>query len=209
MKNILIILIYITSTSLLAACKKNDTISVNSNISNLKDINDFSVKINGDKYTKLGIACKENRLSNLKELLKNGANINLAKSDDIYEFDALYVAIENNNIEIVKYLIQNNIDLNKIYTEEGITPVSLAVMLDEKEILYILIKKGLNINAASISDSDYKYTPLTIAVDNNNYQIAKLLIENGANINIHDNYGNSIKNTILKKGMEWEKLINK
>lgn len=210
-KNIFLILTIIIINGLLIACKKNEieSLSNGSNISHLKNINDFSEQINGEKYTKLGIACKENKLSSLKKLLTKGADINLAKTDDIYEFDALYVAIENNSIDIVKYLSQNKIDFNKIYTEEGLTPVALAVKLNKKEILDILIQKGSNVNAAPIAETDYKYVPLLIAVENNNYKIAKTLIDNGADINISDDNGNSVKKIISKKGKEWNKLIHK
>ena len=162
---------------LLVACKKNDTISNNEmNRINIEKINQFTEQSNGDTYTKLGIACKENKLSEVKDLLSKGADVNLAKTDDIYEYDALYVAIENNRVKIVEYLSTIKVDFNKIYTEEGLTPVALAVKLNEKEILDILIKKGANINAANVAETDYTYIPILIAVENNNLQIAKKLI---------------------------------
>lgn len=193
---------------LIVACKKNDTISNNKmNSINIEKINQFTEQNNGDTYTKLGIACKENKLSEVKDLLSKGADVNLAKTDDIYEYDALYVAIENNRVKIVEYLSTIKVDFNKIYTEEGLTPVALAVKLNEKEILDILIKKGANINAANVAETDYTYIPILIAVENNNLQIAKKLIDNGVNMNIHDQSGNSIKSLISKKGKEWSQLI--
>src|SRR5690606_24544704 len=99
-----------------------------------------------------------------------GADINIAKSDDIYEVDALFVAIENNHYSIVKYLIDNGSNTNKLYNEDGLTPIVLASKLNLYDISELLIKNGVHINSASKA--------LEFAQQNKNDRLIKLLEHN-------------------------------
>lgn len=180
MKNPFLIFILILQASLFVSCKKNDTIISNTaNSINLEKINQFTEKIDDDKYTELGIACKNNDLSEVKRLISKGANIDLAKTDDIYEYDALYVAIENNHPQIVEYLLNSGAKANKIYTEDGLTPLTFASKLNQYEISEILVKKGANVNGEHTLES--MNSPLQFANENKNKKLIKLLISYGAN----------------------------
>lgn len=170
-------------------------------------INNFDEKIDGFAYTKLGLQCKVGNIHEIQKLLLQGADINLGKKDDIYEYDALYVAIEGNHIKIVEYLLKNKAKVNQVYTEEGLTPVGLAVKLNEEEILKLLIKNGGNVNGYKLAETDYKETPLLIALNNNNFQITELLLNAGSDITALDKRGNSIKSILTGKGGKWKKLL--
>ena len=70
------------------------------------NINSFNIKIDNFEYTKLGIACITNNFKEVNELISFGANINFAKQDEYYIYDALYVTIESNSLEALTLLLK-------------------------------------------------------------------------------------------------------
>lgn len=172
MKKTFFIFLYIIFTSILFACTKDFPTNESINNKSIKtdSIDQFVKTIDGDHYTLLGIACKNNNLQEVKKLIAEGADINIAKSDDIYEVDALFVAIENNHYSIVKYLIDNGSNTNKLYNEDGLTPIVLASKLNLYDISELLIKNGVHINSASKA--------LEFAQQNKNDRLIKLLEHN-------------------------------
>jgi len=171
------------------------------------NLNSFIKHVDGFDYTKLGISCKNNDFLEVKRLISKGADITLAKKDEMYAYDALSVAIENKHLQVVQYLIAHRADVNIVYNEDGLTPLGLATKLNAEEIVEILVKNGADVNGSDVFNADYKETPLVIAINGNHFAIAKLLILSGANIHATDNKGTSIKNLILSKGDVWEKLL--
>lgn len=202
MKKAYLILIFAANVTLFTACKKSNTSP--QNVSQTENINKFSEKSANEIYTKLGLACKENRLTEVKALINQGADINLAKTDDIYEYDALYVAIENKNKEIVEYLLNHGAKINKVYTEDGLTPLVLASKLSLYEISEILIKNGARADGEQNMDNESISFPLQYAIENNNIELAKLLINNGASIDrlIQSDIPQNILNS-----HQWKKLF--
>ena len=89
-------------------------------------------------------------------------------------------AIQENNLEVVNFLIKQGADVNldgfygdpKFYSLER-KPISLATLQGNKEITELLIKNGADINAGKA---------LNIAAREGNKEIAELLIKNGADI---------------------------
>ena len=70
-------------------------------------------------------------------------------------------------------------------TDEGATPLILAVQNDKPKSVFILLKYGANVNRIT---NRYE-TPLIIAVRNQSFEIAETLIRYGAEVNYLDNYG--------------------
>ncbi|QOY53341.1 ankyrin repeat domain-containing protein [Candidatus Sulfurimonas baltica] len=71
---------------------------------------------------------------------------------DIYDFDEegvsiFEVAITYGNIEIVKYLISDGIDVNKTHRRSGFTPMMAAACYGRIEILKLLMQEGADKNA--------------------------------------------------------------
>lgn len=104
----------------------------------------------------LNEAIIRNNLEIVKILTDNGANINEkcfvtnvieedTESTSIYNIDSILTplskAIRLNNLEIVKYLLENNAEL-----EQTIMPQTLAISIvrDEYELLKLLLEYGLN-----------------------------------------------------------------
>ncbi|MFC0778038.1 ankyrin repeat domain-containing protein [Flavobacterium sp. HJSW_4] len=215
MKTKYIVMLLVT-ISLLTSCKDShsaDTIiSTDNNVaseqdSKNSDINAYIENVDGFEYTKLGLNCKNNNLKKVEDLISNGADIRIAKKNDIYEYDALYVAIENKNLKIVKLLLNKKSEINQVYDEEGLTPLVLACKLNDIETVKELLRNGADVNGVKLAETDYSLTPLLVATENGNLNLVKLLLDGGADKNLTDRRGNSLKDVASKKGEEWKKIF--
>lgn len=109
MKKILFLFIL---SSFITACRQHKKTYIADVSENAITIDSFYHKENIFKYTQLGIECKKGNLDNVKQLLTKGANSRFAKKDDYLIYDALFVSIENRHLPIVKYLVENQADIN-------------------------------------------------------------------------------------------------
>ncbi len=193
----------------ISCMQKNPAITGNSGEKiDALQINQFVIQEQGDRYTLLGSACKNNDINKVEKLLRAGADIHLAKTDDIYEFHALYVAIENNHVALADYILTEDVDINRIYTEEGLTPLTLACKLNRDLIAEKLIPKEANVNGIISEYSEYTLTPLLVALENNNFSLTKRLLEKGANVDVQNEAGDDVRSIGLRKGGKWVFLFD-
>ena len=92
----------------------------------------------------------------------------------------LHKAVEQNRIEMVKWLIENGAEVNAKNTEHR-TPLHCASNLSLFEVVQYLIENGANVNAKDKDD----LTPLhdaSFMTTNRSKEILKYLLENGAQI---------------------------
>ncbi|AID46772.1 ankyrin repeat protein [Penguinpox virus] len=97
----------------------------------------------------------------------------------------LRMAIKFERIDIIKILLEYDIDINeKDYYEEDLTGYSvlhLAVDTGNKEIVSILLYAGADVNNTRCY---LRNTPLHLAIQQKNTDIAKMLLDYGADQNI-------------------------
>lgn len=103
--------------------------------------------------------------------------------------NALYWAILENKIEIIKALIDLKIDL---FVSPNLSAMNFAVYLDNVKILRCLKNCGLDIDMIDEINS----TPLIYAILYNKQNSIKFLIQNGADLEHEDFMGNCVKNLI-------------
>ncbi|HRB72319.1 ankyrin repeat domain-containing protein [Flavobacterium sp. WV_118_3] len=99
------------------------------------------------------------------------------------------IIIKNQLNELIDVLKNENIDLNQ-RNEFGNTPLHVAcnsIYAINKEIVEVLLKHPLDINARGIDDC----TPLYYAIGKGDNEVVQILIDNGADVNIPDSYGNT------------------
>jgi Ankyrin repeats (3 copies) len=92
-------------------------------------------------------------------------------------------AIDANDIETVRNLINEGVELNYIY---DLPPLARAASLGNVEMVKLLIESGADINLQMEDEGD---TALMIAALYNHLEAVKILVEAGADVNIGNYYG--------------------
>lgn len=115
--------------------------------------------------------------------LHSYTNSNINKLDE-----KLHWACMLNDLEEVKYLVENGADVNKT-DNDGKTPLLMALREYTDNIIIYLVENGADVNKAD----KHGDTPLLDACSNNSLKIVRYLIENGAqkSINKANNTGST------------------
>ena len=134
-------------------------------------------------------ACKEGNISEIEELIKKGGDINNSCSAMVFNprtkqhklttSTLLMETIKCKQPEVVKYLVNHGVDVNK-ENSEGVTPLMLAIMVsnDNLNLVDFLLQHKADIEHKDLSGN----TPLSGAVAMGKKSAVKSLIENGANL---------------------------
>ncbi|XP_071132782.1 2-5A-dependent ribonuclease-like [Mytilus edulis] len=96
-------------------------------------------------------AVVEGRRKDVSKLLDDGANVNHAENRSGLDTTPLYVAVCNNEIEIVNILFRHGADPN-IPDKDGKTPLFMALYDDvDIKIFELLIDHGADVNFCNVS----------------------------------------------------------
>ena len=157
---------------------------LNSKIENKITLIDLLLENNVDvnRYcwgeTPLTFAVKENNMNLLKSLISSkNNNIDINKTN-LYNESALWLAINNGNTDMIRYLIDNGIDINY---KNGVkdTPLIYAIKKNDKELFNILFENDKN--KVDVDKQNIK-SPLWWAIGNKNYDFIETLLKNKANV---------------------------
>jgi ankyrin repeat protein len=122
-------------------------------------------------------------LGNLKViefLINNGADINRQfKDSQSRRFNALGYAIQNDKLDIIKFLLKKGTHINEPAVEFKL-PVVVATENGNFEQIKLFIENGADVESIEHS---FKNTLLGITALHGNYEIAKYFITKGANLN--------------------------
>ena len=133
-------------------------------------------------WTPLYRALISNNIEAMKELLKEGADPNIANN---MNETPLYQAIDNDNKEAILLLLDNEANCN-ICKSDGNSPLHLAIKKLAVDYIELLLNKGANPN---LKNKLYQQTPLHLAIKSKlNISIIKLLLEYNADFTIKDKY---------------------
>ena len=97
----------------------------------------------------------------------------------------IHQAAKTGNIKAVKQHLAAGADVNAKDDKFGLTPLHFAAGRDRKEIVELLIAKGVNVNEKDNRGG----TPLHSTASGGRKEIAKLLIAKGADVNAKDEDG--------------------
>jgi ankyrin repeat protein len=141
---------------------------------------------NGQYYTPLQLACRNNGMEIVQLLVNRGAHVNATHPRGK---SALHYAIHyHDNKEMISFLIhQAGADIDLRDSTQGWTPLHIACRYRSVDMVLFLIEKcGANVEA---TDND-KLTPLHHAAETNNDELALALIRvAGANVEALDYLG--------------------
>ncbi|PIF04933.1 MAG: hypothetical protein CSA86_00055 [Arcobacter sp.] len=138
----------------------------------------------------------------------SNSNTNMIKKMDIAQKDfisenALHDAVRANDLETVRFLVGQGIDVNS-KNINGSTALHIAVELNEYEISKFLVENGASVNTMD----KYMDTPLLDATRDNYTEVSKLLICSGAERNVVDKHGMSpLSNSAKSKNFDLVKMI--
>lgn len=123
---------------------------------------------------------QNNKIEMIELALNNGANINYRRGYN----SALSFAVKNDNVEILRYLLQRGARVNSANIGNGFggeTPLMVAVERKNLDIIRLLVEAGENVNAVK----DSGRTALLIAVNEikPSIDIINYLISQKANVN--------------------------
>jgi len=116
-------------------------------------------------------------------LISKGADI--SAQEGLQGSTKLHDACSSGDIAVATFLLDKGADIHA-RNRMGATPLWVAAVYDQKEIVELLLEREANINAL---DRRRQCTPLWIAVRNGNKDTVELLIRKGANIHTSDNEG--------------------
>jgi hypothetical protein len=109
----------------------------------------------------------------LEELKKCTDDVNVP---DITHWVPLEYAIRNNDLDCVKYLVEQRGAIVNKYDENGCGPIHMAARYNLFDCLQYLVKNGANVNAITRGQS-----PFSLAIVHGYLDCAKYLYSNGAN----------------------------
>lgn len=141
--------------------------------------------VNKDGESVLYYLCAEKKpdLNLIKKFIKLGAPINTSG----YNFTPLTRALDNENIELAKLLIESGADVN-LKNHNNKYPLCMACDIGDLSLVKYMISKGANVNVTGKEN----YTPLLYAADcdsKDSLEIVKLLVEKGAKVNVSNDRG--------------------
>lgn len=111
---------------------------------------------------------------------------------DKYHNTLLMRAIKNQNINIINALFYFGASTGVKYALQG-TPLHVAISVQNKNIVKMLLKKNANPNSPRLSDGK---TSLHAAVDSCSLDIVKMVLDYHADVNIKDRKGENALHTL-------------
>lgn len=136
---------------------------------------------------------KSSRLNN-EEILAVIEFINTTYKNDIYKnitkYNFLSIAIKNNYVKVLKYIIKVGIDIdnqNSIEFENFNKLMFKAICKNRTKCLKVLINAKVNLNY----QNHHGNSPLLAAANYNYINCLNVLIDAGANLNIRNNKGDT------------------
>lgn len=120
-------------------------------------------------------ACYDGDIEKAKECLSLGANVNCIDMRYADESTPLLIAVRSQSKCLARFLLDSQADTECI-NSDGHTPLILATLIGNAEIIDMLLSYGANVSASDKNNN----TPLHYVDDN--ADIAKSLIDAGASI---------------------------
>ena len=157
----------------------------------------FEVDINtpdSDKETALMWAVKKGHLTAMKELIRQGADVNLQNK---YDCSALHLAISGNQYDMVKALIiSEEIDMNTERIKNPRWPIEMAANHNNLKMVKCLLKKNIKILPAN------KHEALTIAAKRGYTKVVEAILDKEPDLlNKPDDNGNTALMLAAESGM--------
>ena len=175
--------------SAIKAIKNNNLVELAANMKYINNVDSFIPLDSYHSYSLLGYACLYKNKPAIQKLIAMKANIDEAFCDEVFIYDALYMAIDNEDEGLVKQLLAMGADPNRPYNENGLCPLVASCYVNNVAIASLLLKHGAKADGLGNLGGDYIECPLIKAVIKGNKDMVLLLLKHGAKKGIKDEEG--------------------
>jgi ankyrin repeat protein len=175
--------------SAIKAIKNNNLAELAANMKYINNVDSFIPLDSYHSYSLLGYACLYKNKPAIQKLIAMKANIDEAFCDEVFIYDALYMAIDNEDEGLVKQLLAMGADPNRPYNENGLCPLVASCNVNNVAIASLLLKHGAKADGLGNLGGDYIECPLIKAVIKGNKDMVLLLLKHGAKKGIKDEEG--------------------
>ena len=177
--------------SAIKAIQTDNLAELATNMKHINNVDSFIPLDSDHSYSLLGYACLYKNKPAIQKLLAMKANIDEVFSDEIFIYDALYMAIDNEDEGLVKQLLAMGADPNRPYNENGLCPLVASCNVNNIAIASLLLKHGAKADGVGNLGGDYIENPLITAVMKGNKYMVQLLLRYGAKKRVKDETGRS------------------
>jgi len=136
-----------------------------------------------DNDTLLLYAISDGLSDAYKYFLEKGSDPNLLNNEGEGILHA--IVFSDNNVRLKEVLANYKLDINH-QSNDGATPLLLAVSLERNDMILSLVEYGANVNIADNNG----ITPLHLAAQQPYLNIVNCLLENGADVSVKTKQGN-------------------
>ena len=175
--------------SAIKAIQTDNLAELATNMKHINNVDSFIPLDSDHSYSLLGYACLYKNKPAIQKLIAMKANIDEVFSDEIFIYDALYMAIDNEDEGLVKQLLAMGADPNRPYNENGLCPLVASCYVNNVAIASLLLKHGAKADGLGNLGGDYIECPLIKAVIKGNKDMVLLLLKHGAKKGIKDEEG--------------------
>ena len=177
--------------SAIKAIQTDNLAELATNMKHINNVDSFIPLDSDHSYSLLGYACLYKNKPAIQKLIAMKANIDEVFSDEIFIYDALYMAIDNEDEGLVKQLLAMGADPNRPYNENGLCPLVASCNVNNIAIASLLLKHGAKADGVGNLGGDYIENPLITAVMKGNKYMVQLLLRYGAKKGVKDETGRS------------------
>ena len=177
--------------SAIKAIQTDNLAELATNMKHINNVDSFIPLDSDHSYSLLGYACLYKNKPAIQKLIAMKANIDEVFSDEVFIYDALYMAIDNEDEGLVKQLLAMGADPNRPYNENGLCPLVASGNVNNIAIASLLLKHGAKADGVGNLGGDYIENPLITAVMKGNKYMVQLLLRYGAKKGIKDETGRS------------------
>lgn len=177
--------------SAIKAIQTDNLAELATNMKHINNVDSFIPLDSDHSYSLLGYACLYKNKPAIQKLIAMKANIDEVFSDEIFIYDALYMAIDNEDEGLVKQLLAMGADPNKPYNEDGLCPLVASCNVNNIAIASLLLKHGAKADGVGNLGGDYIENPLITAAMKGNKYMVQLLLRYGAKKEVKDETGRS------------------
>ena len=177
--------------SAIKAIQTDNLAELATNMKHINNVDSFIPLDSDHSYSLLGYACLYKNKPAIQKLIAMKANIDEVFSDEIFIYDALYMAIDNEDEGLVKQLLAMGADPNRPYNENGLCPLVASCYVNNIAIASLLLKHGAKADGIGNLGGDYIENPLITAVMKGNKYMVQLLLRYGAKKGVKDETGRS------------------